>query len=99
MLISHHNLISSRNAVGLHYSDNPKDLEIYCRKLHKVTNPPEKICFNCEYMASHLQGHGCECVWEDVGEEPTIIIPHEDRYKELERVESLIKQGILSLGQ
>lgn len=93
--ISHHNLISENNVVGLHYSENPKDLEIYCRKLRKVTNPPQKTCNKCKYYASNMQGHGVECVWKDIGKEKSIVISHADRYDEMERVDKLIKRGIL----
>ena len=85
----HHNL------TGLIYTDNPPDRTIYCRKKHSVIEPTKKECENCACLSGLEQGNGIECSWLDiVGDEH--VVQHEDRYKEYERVDNLIKQGILS---
>ena len=88
-MIKHHNLIDYT------YSDNPSDRMIYCRKNHRVMEPTKKECQNCICLSGFEQGNGIECSWSDVvGEEH--VVQHEDIYKEYERVDNLIKQGILS---
>lgn len=85
----HHNL------TRLIYNDNPLERTIYCRKIHSVIEPTKKECENCACLSGLEQGNGIECSWLDVvGEEH--VVQHEDRYKEYERVNNLIKQGILS---
>ncbi len=85
----HHNL------TGLIYSDNPSEKTVYCRKNHCVMEPAKKQCDNCVCLSGFEQGNGIECSWLDVVEKEHIV-QHEDRYKEYERVDNLIKQGILS---
>ena len=95
-LIKHHNLIGHEINESLQYlADNPLDREIYCRRLHTVKEPLEADCANCPCFAGLEQGHGHECAWEDIGTQD-LIIQHEDRYREFERVDKLIKSGVLS---
>lgn len=95
-LIYHHNLIGHEINESLQfYADEIMDREIYCRKLHAIMEPKEKDCEYCPFFAGLEQGHGHECAWEDIEEQNDLVIPHEERYREYERVDKLIKQGIL----
>lgn len=94
-VVYHHNLIGHEINESLeHFADDVFDREIYCRKKHQVLEPLEKDCIGCGYFVGVEQGHGHECAWEDVTEAEYTIF-HEDRYKEYERVDRLIKQGII----
>lgn len=93
-MVYHHNLIGHEINESLeYYADDVLDREIYCRKRHVVTEPLKEDCMNCPCFAGVEQGHGIECAWEDIIEE--CIIKHEDRYREYERVDKLMKLGIL----
>lgn len=95
-LVYHHNLIGHEINESLQYFENDVlDREIYCRKQHQILEPLESDCFTCPYFASLEQGHGHECAWDDVTE-IDYIINHSDRYREYERVDKLLKQGILN---
>lgn len=94
-LVYHHNLIGHEINESLRYfRDDVFDREIYCRKKHQVCEPSEADCLNCTFFAGLEQGHGHECAWEDVTEEEHVI-EHADRYKEYERVDRLMKLGVL----
>jgi hypothetical protein len=94
-LIHHHNLIGHEINESLeHLADDPLDREVYCRRLHTVKEPLEVDCAICPCFAGLEQGHGHECAWEDIGTQD-IIIQHKDRYREFERVDKLIKMGLL----
>ena len=93
-LVHHHNFIGHEINESLEfYTDDVLDREIYCRKLHTIKEPLTQDCNDCPCFAGWEQGHGHECVWDDVVDE--IDVRHDDRYKEFERVDKLIKQGIL----
>lgn len=93
-LVHHHNFIGHEINESLEfYADDVLDREIYCRKLHTIKEPLTQDCNDCPCFAGWEQGHGHECVWDDVVDE--IDVRHDDRYKEFERVDKLIKQGIL----
>lgn len=94
-IVYHHNFIGHEINESLeYYADDVLDREVYCRKMHQVKEPLEKECMTCPYFAGLMQGHGHECAWEDCVEiEHTV--QHEDRYKEYERVDKLIKTGKL----
>lgn len=85
----HHNLIDCI------YSDNPSDRMIYCRKNHCIMEPVKKECEKCICLSGLEQGNGIECSWPDEIEGEHVV-QHSDRYKEYERVDHLIKEGILS---
>lgn len=94
-LIYHHNLIGHEINESLEFfADDVFDREIYCRKKHRVMEPPEVDCKDCPCFAGFEQGHGHECAWVDVVLEEHSVL-HENRYKEYERVDRLIKLGIL----
>lgn len=90
-LINHHNLIGHDINESLeNYANDIFDREVYCREFHAVKAPLQKDCRKCPYFAGYDQGHGFECEWEDVVK-PGYVVQHEDRYKEYERVDKLIK--------
>lgn len=94
-LVYHHNLIGHEiNESLTYYKNDVFDREIYCRKKHLITEPKKEDCDGCPYFAGLEQGHGHECAWQDV-EIQEYVVKHEDRYKEYERVDKLIKLGIL----
>lgn len=94
-LVYHHNLIGHEINESLqHYKEDVFDREIYCRKKHQVLEPTKVDCLKCPYFAGLEQGHGHECAWEDVTEEEHVV-EHMDRYKEYERVDRLMKQGLI----
>lgn len=94
-LVYHHNLIGHEINESLEcYAEDVFDREIYCRKRHQVLEPLEKDCIGCPYYEGREQGYGHECVWEDVTDREHVI-RHEDRYKEYERVDRLIKLGVI----
>lgn len=98
-LIYHHNFIGHEINESLQYfAEDVFDREIYCRKLHQVKEPSEKDCMGCPYFAGLEQGYGHECAWEDVVEDECVI-KHEERYKEYERVDRLIKLGVLDKSE
>lgn len=95
-------LVLHQNAIGHEINESlekygEKDRQIYCRKLHKITEPNEEDCRNCPCMAGWMQGRGHECAWEDVSDtfEEVKYIPHEDAQKELFRVSQLIDAGVI----
>ena len=90
--VRHHNLIGREINESLDlYPDMPEDREIYCRKLHKVVVPLAEDCANCPYLTGVEQGHGIECTWDDECEEEHVV-RHEERFKEYERVDKLIRK-------
>lgn len=100
-LIYHHNLIGHEINESLQfYADEIMDREVYCRKMHAIIEPKKKDCEYCPYFAGLEQGHGHECRWEDIVEQNIVeqdhlVIQHEERYREYERVDKLIKRRIL----
>ena len=94
-LVYHHNLIGHEiNESRQLYADDVLDREVYCRKLHVIKEPQVEDCKDCPYYEGLEQGHGHECVWEDVTD-LHYVVQHEDRYKEYERVDKLMKKGII----
>ena len=63
-VINHQNWI--RDNINFAQFGPPSDREIYCRKLHKITEPLMSDCGKCSYMAGWMGGNGHECVWEDI---------------------------------
>lgn len=107
-IVYHHNLIEEE--INESYARHP-DVDgeeyvgrmIYCKKLHKLTEPLAVDCNACPYFAGFMQGHGHECAWEDVLEAPYVqgdemVIHWEDREKELQRVSELIEKGVIPYG-
>ena len=96
--ISHINHVASH----INYLDNddPKSLEVYCRKSHKVYAPTVEECQSCPYFAGFAGGYGRECFWEDhiPNEENMRNISWDDRYNELMRVSQLFDKGIIQKG-
>ena len=83
-LVSHHNLIGHEINESME-KYGVSDREIYCKRLHKITEPLAEDCDNCPYFDGFLMGHGHECV-------------HEDAKKEFIRVSQLIDQGWIKKG-
>ena len=95
-LINHVNMIEGHiNDV----IDEPvSSREIFCKKLHEVTEPSEEYCRNCPYFNGLAGGYGHECIWEDVYQPDELIdkvIHYEDRYNELLRVSQLIDNNYI----
>ena len=82
--------------------DMPKsNREIYCKRLHTITEPQRKDCVNCPYFNGLAGGFGIECMWEDVSypDEPIdVIVPHSERFDEMMRVSKMIDFGVLTKG-
>ena len=94
-LVCHRNWIGHEiNESLMYHADDVFDRETYCRKLHLITEPLVSECRKCQCYEGVMQGKGHECVWEDVTEEH-YDVPHKDRYQEYERVDKLIKMGVL----
>lgn len=94
-LIRHHNLFGHEINESLEFfADDVLDREIYCRREHQIIEPVESNCLKCPCFAGVEQGHGCECAWMDV-EDTDLVVQHMDRYREYERVDKLIKVGVL----
>ena len=94
-IVYHPNMIGHEINESLElYSDDVLDREVYCRKLHVVKEPLQTDCIGCPFYAGLEQGYGHECAWEDVADQEHFV-QHEDRYKEYERVDKLMKRGIL----
>ena len=94
-LVCHRNWIGHEiNESLMYHADDVFDREIDCRKLHLITEPLISECCKCQCYEGAMQGKGHECVWEDVTEEQ-YDVPHKDRYQEYERVDKLIKMGML----
>lgn len=97
ILVHHHNVIGHEINESLEYfSDDALDREIYCRKLHRITEPLQADCDGCPCFNGFMQGNGHECVWEDVEDNQHMDIHHNQRYSEYERVDRLLKQGVIS---
>lgn len=99
--VYHVNLIGHEINESLKNKLPQSDREIYCKKLHKITEPDDHDCRNCKYFAGTAMGHGIECKWKDVVDDPHIdevIVPHKNRRTELVRVSKLIDRGILKKG-
>ena len=95
-------LVYHQNEIGHEINESlekygSNDREIYCRKLHKITEPNMEDCMNCKCMAGWMMGRGHECVWEDLVDTFTEVvrIPHKDAQKEFLRVSKLIDEGVL----
>ena len=94
-LVHHHNMIGHEINESLEcYANDVFDREVYCRKEHVIKEPLEKDCMGCPFFAGVEQGNGHECAWEDVTD-VEYVVKHEERYREYERVDKLIKQGII----
>lgn len=100
--VYHLNQIGHEINESLNHDYPSSDREIFCKKLHKITEPLQKDCSTCPYFAGLMMGHGHECKWEDVvdedyNEEQFVekVVPHQDVKKELYRVSKLIDQGII----
>ena len=99
--IIHLNLIGHDINESLSRNLPVSDREVFCKKLHKVTEPMEQDCITCNHFAGLMMGHGHACVWEDLypSDAPDeIVVQHDQRSKELLRVSKLIEQGIIQKG-
>ena len=100
-LIRHINLLGHEINESLQEGYPDSDREIYCKYLHTIKEPDEEDCVHCPYFGGLGQGQAHECVWEepvDISSELERIIPHEARYKEMERVSEMIKMGVVDKG-
>ena len=94
-MICHHNLFGHEINDSLEfYADDVLDREIYCRRKHLIVEPVATECEKCPCFAGTAQGHGCMCTWLDI-EHEDFDIRHENRYREYERIDKLIKLGRL----
>lgn len=93
--ITHINLIGHNINVSIEDEYPTSDREVYCRKLHEIKEPDEKDCENCPYFSGFAMGWGHECTWEDEGENEEKVIPHSERFRELQRVSKLIDEKVL----
>lgn len=100
MVIHHMNAIGHEINESLEQGYPASDREIFCKKLHKVTEPNASDCETCPYFSGWMQGHGIECAWEDASmfKDTEVFVPHEDAQKELLRVSKLIDEGIIKKG-
>ena len=96
-LVYHQNAIGHEINESLENNYPISDREIFCKRLHKITEPNAEDCDACPYFAGWMMGHGIECKWED-----TIdinldekFIPHEKVREEMIRVSKLIDEGII----
>lgn len=98
--VYHQNLIGHEINESIQGEYNSKDREIFCKKLHKITEPDAKECDSCPYFAGWMMGRGHECKWEDVidADSDTRVIPHKDARKEMYRVSKLIDEGVIKKG-
>lgn len=102
--IWHLNNIGHEINESLRFGYPVSDREIYCKKLHKITEPLKRDCDNCPYLAGWMMGHGHVCVWDDIRDEASEVEPkmrliqHEDARKEMRRGSKLIEKGILKKG-
>lgn len=97
--IRHYNRIQTHINDALENDFPEGSRGVYCKKLHKVTEPETSDCSNCEYYGGLMGGWGHECVWEDEQlreEEHERVIPWVNRHKELLRVSKLIDDGIIA---
>jgi hypothetical protein len=65
---------------------------VYCRRMHEIVNTLDGCRSGCDLLAGSLQGDGVECYWKDVVD--SLFYVH-DPQKEFNRVDSLIKKGVL----
>ncbi len=93
------------NAIGHEINESlanypASDREIYCKRLHKITEPDAEVCDKCPYFAGWMQGHGHECKWEDVIDinRDEKFIPHDKVRDEFIRVSKLIDEGVIKKG-
>lgn len=96
-VISHLNYISQNINDSVEQSALIHEREIYCRKLHAITEPLVDDCMNCPCFGGLLQGNGHECIWEDILPAETgewEVFPY-DKQKELLRVSKLIDKGYI----
>lgn len=99
--IIHLNLIGHEINESLNKDAPSSDREVFCKKLHKVTEPLAKDCENCEYFAGLMMGYGHACAWEDdyPSDAPDEkIVPHGERMSEMLRVSKLIDQNVIRKG-
>ena len=97
-LIRHINLLGHEINESLQEGYPESDREVYCKRLHAVKEPDEEDCVGCPHFGGLGQGRAHECVWEepvDISSELERIIPHENRYKEMERVSQMIEMGVV----
>lgn len=97
--IVHHNFIGHEiNESIANYGKS--DREIYCKKLHKITEPMAKDCDDCPYFEGFMQGYGHDCAWLDSAETDQVekFIPHDKIKDEMMRVSQLIDDGYISKG-
>lgn len=95
--VYHQNLIGHEINESIEGNYPASDREIFCKKLHKITEPDAKQCESCPYLAGWMMGHGIECKWEDVIDInlDEKVIPHDKRKEEMLRVSKLIDEGVI----
>lgn len=99
-IISHYNFISGDINL-LNQTNAPEgNYEIYCKRLHTITNPTADLCNSCPYFGGIMDGKGHECIWEDINpvEVNELYIEPNDKQKEFLRVSKLIDRGLLQKG-
>jgi len=99
-LVAHMNFIGHEINESLENDLPTSDREVFCKKLHKITEPNAEDCEKCSYFENFMMGNGHCCVWEDVIDinEDERIIPHDKRNEELLRVSQLIDEGVIRKG-
>lgn len=99
-IVNHLNFIGHEINESLQEDYPTSDREIFCKKLHKITEPTEEDCETCPYYSGWMSGHGHECRWEDVIDitEDTVYITHDKRHEEMLRVSKLIDEGVIKKG-
>ena len=98
--IHHLNYIGHEINESLNLQFPPSDREVYCKRLHKITEPTNDDCSNCPYFAGFMMGYGHDCYWKDVSpvEDEEMVIAHDDIQKEFMRVSQLIDAGYVQKG-
>lgn len=99
-------MVYHQNAIGHEINESiqnnlpTSDREIFCKRLHKITEPDADECNKCPYFAGLMMGHGHECKWEDVIDVnlDEKYIPHDKVREEFVRVSKLIDEGVLKKG-
>lgn len=98
--VYHVNLIGHEINESLSENYPKSDREIFCKRLHKITEPDFKDCDKCPYFSGTAMGHGIECKWEDVIDVnlDEKVIPHNLVKEEFKRVSKLIDEKVLKKG-
>lgn len=92
-MVQHVNLVSGW--------EQPKQHEIFCKKIHGLKSVDIKDCEKCPYFVGSGRSDAVVCKWEDTlanGGYDTKVIMRSEAKDELLRVSSLIDQGVIKKG-